>query len=69
MKRAIIFHSGQYDLVSYGNGASYALHDNTNKQSLFIQYGDEATEFRSELDAWPGAYDDFCAEQFAIRQG
>lgn len=68
MKRAIIFHSDQYDLVSYGNGASYALHDNIGKRSFFVQYGDEATEFRNEFEAWPGQYDDFCAEQFAIRE-
>ena len=49
MKRVHIFHSDKFDLVSYGNGLSYALHDNINKNSLFVQ-GDDASDFRLALD-------------------
>jgi len=47
--RVTIFHSDKYDLVSYGNGLSYALHDNVNKQSYFTQ-GDDAIDFRNLFD-------------------
>lgn len=66
MYRVTIFHSERYDLVSYGNGLSYAVHDNKAKVSAFVQ-GDDAAAFREEFDAWPGDYADFCAEQIAIR--
>jgi len=67
MKRVTIFHNDRYDLVSYGNGLGYAVHDNVAKVSAFVQ-GDDANEFREEYEAWPGDYADFCAEQIAIRQ-
>jgi len=51
MSRVVIYHSEAFDLVSYGNGLSYALHDNRNKKSLFVQ-GDDAAKFRRELDSW-----------------
>lgn len=68
MTRVVIFHSARFGLVSYGNGEAYAVHDNENKRSMFVQ-GDEATDFRAEFDAWPEDIptDDFCAEQLAIR--
>lgn len=68
MTRVVIFHSARFDIVSYGNGEAYAVHDNPEKRSMFVQ-GDEATEFRAEFDAWPAdlPIDDFCEEQLAIR--
>jgi hypothetical protein len=67
MTRVIIFHSARYDLVSYGNGLSYAVHDNQAKTSFFVQ-GDDADDFRAEMEAPEDIpMDDFLAEQFAIR--
>lgn len=62
MTRAIIFHSDRYDIVSYGNGTAYAVHDNKAKVSAFVQ-GDDALDFSAEFNAWRGEYDDFCREQ------
>lgn len=64
--RVTIFHSNKFDLVSYGNGLSYALHDNSNKKSLFVQ-GDDATDFRNILDLYETKnpempYDDIMTE-------
>jgi hypothetical protein len=72
MTHTIIFHSDRFDVVSYGNGLSYAVHDNINKRSMFV-HGDDATQFRKELEAFEIAdpekpYDDFYAEQLAIRE-
>lgn len=69
MTRVVIFHSERFDLVSYGGGTAYALHDNIDKRSMFVQ-GDDAEIFRAEYDALPDdfPYDDFCAEQLAIRE-
>jgi hypothetical protein len=67
MTRVTIFHSPRYDIISYGNGLSYTIHDNEAKVSAFVQ-GDDAIEFRAEFDAWPGDYNDFCDEQIAIRE-
>ena len=66
MKRAVIFHSDKFDLVSYGNGLSYALHDNVNKKSLFVQ-GDDAIDFRNIVELYETknpemAYDDIYTE-------
>lgn len=51
MTRTHIYHSDKFDLVSYGNGLSYALHDNANKRSLFVQ-GDAAAQFRDDVADW-----------------
>lgn len=72
MTRIIVYHSARFDLVSYGNGMSYALHDNARKVSAFVQ-GDDAADFRAEWEAYEaafpeGALDDFFAEQIAIRE-
>jgi hypothetical protein len=72
MNRVNIYHSDRFDVVSYGNGLSYAIHDNINHVSAFIQ-GDDVAEFRDELESWetmfPSVpYDEFYAEQIAIRQ-
>ena len=72
MTRVIVYHSARYDLVSYGNGTAYALHDNIGKQSMFVQ-GDDADAFREEWEAFeeccPEApLDGFFAEQLAIRE-
>ena len=73
MKRVVIYRSNRFEVVSYGNGMSYAVHDNTNKQSMFVLSCDDATEFRNELEVFeatfPNAsYDDFYAEQLATRR-
>ena len=70
MRRATIFHSDRFDVVSYGNGLSYAIHDNINKTSAFIQGEDDVAQFRAELDSFPEdlPFDDFYAEQISIRE-
>jgi hypothetical protein len=72
MKRNILYRSERFDLVSYGHGEAYALHDNAKRVSAFIQ-GDAATEFQMEWETFervcPEApLDDFFAEQIAIRE-
>lgn len=69
MKRAVVYHSERFDLVSYGNGLAYALHDNIMRKSMFVQ-GDDATAFRDEWNAYPEdlPFDDFFVEQLAIRE-
>lgn len=72
MKRVVIYHSDRFDVVSYGNGLSYAVHDNIARKSFFVQ-GDDAAEFRNELAAFEKIfpethYDEFYAEQMAIRE-
>lgn len=72
MTRTIIYHSDRFDVVSYGNGTSYAIHDNINKVSAFVE-SDEAEAFRDELEVWENLfphthYDEFYVEQIAIRQ-
>lgn len=72
MTRNHVYHSDRFDIVSYGNGLSYALHDNINKMSMFVQ-GDDAAEFRAEWEAFEEAnpeapIDWFCEEQIAIRE-
>lgn len=72
MTRTIVFHSNRFDLVSYGNGLAYALHDNIARKSMFVQ-GDDAAEFRAEWQAFENAcpeapLDSFCEEQIAIRE-
>lgn len=47
MTRTTIYHSDRFDLVSYGNGTAYALHDNVTHKSIFLQ-GDDAAAFRRE---------------------
>lgn len=72
MTRVTIYHSARFDVISYGNGLSYAIHDNINRVSAFVQ-GDDAIEFRRELEQWESLfpsthYDEFYAEQIAIRE-
>lgn len=72
MQRQTIYHSARFDMVSYGNGLSYALHDNRARKSMFVQ-GDDATSFREEWEAFEATcpeapLDDFFAEQLAIRE-
>lgn len=70
MSRVIVYHSDRFDLVSYGNGLSYELHDNASKQSVFVQ-GDDASAFREQWEAFENAcpeasLDGFFAEQIAL---
>ena len=51
MTRNHIYHSELFDLVSYDNGVSYALHDNKAKRSLFVQ-DEDADELRSAIELW-----------------
>ena len=72
MTRTIVYHSDRFDLVSYGNGLSYALHDNIARTSMFVQ-DDDAAAFRDEWAAFEAAcpelpLDGFFAEQLAIRE-
>lgn len=72
MNRVIVYHSDRFDLVSYGNGLSYALHDNIARKSMFVQ-GDDAAIFREEWEAFEATcpeapLDGFFAEQIAIRK-
>lgn len=58
MLQAIIMSSGAYRLVSYGNGLSYSLElriEGEPLRTVFVQ-GDDATQFRAELDALEAAY-------------
>jgi hypothetical protein len=72
MTRTIIYRSERFDVVSYGNGLAYAVHDNVNRRSMFVQ-DDDATAFREELEQWEALfptthYDEFYTEQLAIRK-
>lgn len=72
MTRTIIFHSDRFDLVSYGNGTAYAVHDNIERRSMFVQ-DDDASEFREEMEAYEAAFPDlptdvFLEEQLALRE-
>lgn len=72
MKHVTVYHSERFDLVSYGNGWAYALHDNITKTSMFVQ-DDDATEFRNDWEAFEAAFpelplDGFFEEQLAIRE-
>jgi hypothetical protein len=69
MTRITIYSSYRFDVVSYGNGLSYAIHDKINSISAFVQ-GDDANEFRADLEAYPEdlPFDEFYAEQIAIRE-
>jgi hypothetical protein len=49
--RITIFSSELFDIVSYGNGYSYAFHNNKEKKSLFMQ-GEDAETFRNDIEAW-----------------
>ena len=51
MKRTVIYHSKHFDVVSYGNGLSYALHDNERHKSIFFQYS-AAAQFRQDIEFW-----------------
>lgn len=71
MTRTIIYHSARFDLVSYDNGLSYALHDNIARKSMFVQ-DDDATTFREEWETFEATcpeapLDGFFKEQIAIR--
>lgn len=69
MTRITVYHSDHFDLVSYGNGSSYALHDNIKQTSMFVQ-GDDAIDFRDEWQSFANTcpeapFDRFFAEQLA----
>jgi hypothetical protein len=57
MTRTILFTSDRFALVSYGNGASYALHNHEAKKSLFVQ-GDDATTLRDEIESYERCFPD-----------
>lgn len=72
MTKTTVYHSDRFDLVSYGNGLSYTLHNNINKRSMFVQ-GDDAADFRKELEDFENVcpeapLDGFFGEQIAIRE-
>lgn len=72
MTRTLLYHSERFDVVSYGNGLSYAVHDNITRKSMFVQ-GEDAVAFREELETFERLfpktrYDEFYAEQLAIRE-
>lgn len=46
--KTVIHESDSFTVTSYGNGAAYAIETPTH--SLFLQ-GDDAAQFRDELDA------------------
>lgn len=55
--RVRIFTSDKFDLISYGFGESYALHDRCGHRSLFVQ-GDDALRFCANLQSWEKAFPD-----------
>lgn len=65
--RVTIYHSARFDVVSYGNGLSYAVHDNISHKSGFVQ-GDDAITFRAELEAWEEAFPERCYDEFYAEQ-
>ncbi len=56
MRNVVILSGKDYAVTSYGNGLSYRLDNHATKQSAFLQ-GDDATQFRTDLEdteaAWP----------------
>lgn len=50
MRQTTIAQSASFTLLSYGNGWAYLLANRALKRSVFLQ-DDDATLFRSELDA------------------
>jgi hypothetical protein len=56
MSRTIIENTDSWTLVSIGNGAAYEFTHKRSGDSLFIQYGDDATEFRAAYEALEKAY-------------
>jgi hypothetical protein len=72
MKKTIVFHSLRIDVVSYGNGTAYAVHDNYARKSYFAQ-DEDASALREEWQTYEAAFpefpiEDFFVEQIAIRE-
>ena len=72
MNRTTIYHSERFDVVSYGNGLSYAIHDKISRKSGLAQ-GEDAAILRDELEAFERAfperpYDEFYAEQLSAME-
>ena len=49
MSSCTIFNS-RYIIQPHGNGAAYTIFRKSDDESMFIQYGDDASEFRDEFD-------------------
>lgn len=62
-----IFDRLGYRIDSYGNGAAYTLTRLADNASVFFQYGDDASAFRSEFDAAGSCSDDVAVTDRAIR--
>lgn len=50
MSSCTIFNSAFFTIKSHGNGAAYTIFRKPDNESVFIQYGDDATNFRNEFD-------------------
>lgn len=57
MSKTVLVDSSKFRLVSWGNGTAYTFDNKTAKRSVFLQ-GDDATQFRSELESMENAYPD-----------
>lgn len=55
MNNVIIRQSENYILTSYGNGIAYNLHNTALDKSVYVQ-GDDAAQFRKELEARENAF-------------
>jgi hypothetical protein len=51
-----IENTNEYRLDSIGNGAAYLFISKRTGDEIFIQYGDDATQFREDYDALNKAY-------------
>lgn len=56
MNSAIIENTDVWNITSHGNGAAYTLRNKKEGKTAFIQYGDDATQWRAEYDAMQEAY-------------
>lgn len=52
MTRVIIADTDRFRLISYGNGASYALLPKFKSDKAVMVQGDDATEFRELYEAY-----------------
>lgn len=62
-KQMEIYNRNGWRLVSFGNGAAYALHDDQDHKSVFFQ-GDDAECFRGNCMDNEGWLIDNCEERF-----
>lgn len=54
----IIENTDRFTVESHGNGAAYTITDKITGESKYVQYGDDAAQFRSELDSIETAHAD-----------